>query len=368
MGRRRKGSATTTNTDDSKPKPVKNILATEEVKTVSPEEQAKLDAAKAKRAERTKAATQASIRDGILELQQWLDDQLRTGLGDFISDCSNRCRQIAARLVDAKAQALASRLDELPSRILSLTPEQQPDLVIRELGQITILLQAWLNNPEDPDCHRHIATAENREALLANPDCLRVNTIWEVVGERISTRRDGLVSHASWLLDIATDGNAAPRFALLLDFFPAALGKRSSSFVIGSRMCAELAYYPSRFPSRAILLESSPLSPQECHPPPMTWSVTAPKRQYVDSLAKLPWQEQCPCLLGAGRVVYRKTRHQNDYWWQSADQTQQLPLSNGKVPDLLLGSALNTAFVLYNGQFAELLSAQTTKWGVLACA
>src|SRR4030095_2811967 len=85
-------------------------------------------------------------------------------------------------------------------------------------------------------------------------DAPRVTAVWEVLGERITTRRDGLVSVATWLMNLDADG---PRFGLLMDFFPASAGRRSGSFTAGHRFKAELVFYPARAPLRAVIAERS---------------------------------------------------------------------------------------------------------------
>ena len=250
LGRRRKSDHSATETQ---PKANKNIqLVTEEqTPELSPEEIAKKEAAKAKRAAQLKAANEASIRDGLTEFQQWVNDQLRTGMGTFVKEVSERCRQIAARLVDAKAANFASRLDEMPAKIMNLGAAQQPAMAFKELGQMVLLSEAWLTNPDDHDARRAVGATESRDQLLSNADALHVSGMWESVGEKIETRRDGLVSHANWLLNL--DDQTPQRFALLQDYYPASLGRRDSGARLGSQMSAELVFYPSRSPQRPSL-------------------------------------------------------------------------------------------------------------------
>ncbi|TGT91467.1 SWIM zinc finger family protein, partial [bacterium M00.F.Ca.ET.155.01.1.1] len=80
------------------------------------------EAAQRKRAEDTRSAVSAALD----ELDQWIADQLRLGLAGFVEACSERCRRIAARLVDLKATALAGRIDELPARLMALRSEERP--------------------------------------------------------------------------------------------------------------------------------------------------------------------------------------------------------------------------------------------------
>ena len=361
LGRRRKSSSTA-NAEDTKKKAVKkNIHAAgdEPQAELSPEEQASRDAAKAKRAEQTRAATDAVIADGIRDLQQWLGDQLQSGLATLIQEANERCRRIASRLVDAKAANLASRLDELPSKLFSLAPQQQPELLIRELGQLVLLGEAWLTDPDDADVRRAIANAESREQLTAQDRPMTKHGIWQTVGEKVFTRRDGLISHASWLLKMDA---AEPCFALLQDYYPVGSGRRDAGVSVGRQIEGELLYYPSRYPLRAVLLEyrlqerTEGLGASQTSMDPLV--------AHMEHLGKLPWAEVTPCLLGAGRILHDS---QQGYWWQSHERDQPLPLRNQQLNPLLLGSHLQGAFALWDGGQLELFTAYTGQWGRLTC-
>lgn len=359
LGRRRKSGKPIP--DPEKPA-VKKSIALAEGEThaeLSPDVVAKREAANAKRAAQVKANAEASISDGLNDFQQWVSDQLRTGLSTFLKEMNERCRQIAARLVDAKATNLASRLDELPAKIFSLNAELQPSAVLKEFGQLVLLCESWYANPDDPDTRRAIATGENREYLLKHPSAIRRSGVWETLGEKIETRRDGLVSHASWLLNIT---EVQPCFALLLDYYPASVGRREAGFSTGRQIEGELVFYPSRLPLRALVAEHEVLSPQHQRP----WNCQGSDLwgSYADHLNALPWTEHCPCLLKQGRILLDPKHH---YWWQNADTQEAIPLINSHLNPLLLGTDLDSAFVVWNGEHAELFSTQTSTWGALAC-
>ena len=161
----------------------------------------------------------------------------------FVDDVTARCRRIAARLVDGKAAVLAGRVDELPGRLLALPPGDRPRGAVVELGKLVLLARAFRATPRDSEIRRAVAASETRDAVVSNPDTLRVNARWEVLAEQVQTRRDGLVSQTTWLLNL---DEAGPRFAMLLDFFPASVGRRGSVFTPGERFQGELAFYPSR--------------------------------------------------------------------------------------------------------------------------
>src|SRR6185369_8992616 len=107
-------------------------------------------------------------------------------------------------------------------------------------------------NPRDPEIRRAVAASETREALLTDSNVLTVVASWEVLAQQALTRRDGLVSQTTWLLNLGAEG---PRFAMLLDFYPASAGRRGSVFTPGDRFEGALAFYPARQPLRALLLK-----------------------------------------------------------------------------------------------------------------
>ena len=258
MGRRRKGGAPAAS---SEAKSLEAARAAEPEAAPDPKAEARRQAASEKRAQDTRRSVLAATDD----LEMWIADQLRTGLTAFLADLAGRCRRIAARLVDAKAGALASRLDEMPSRLLVLPGEERIDAAIQELGRLVLLVRAWRAAPDDPELRREVIGSETRDDVLADPDAPRVTSVWEVLGERIVTRRDGLVSQTTWLLNLAP---GSQRFAMLLDFFPASAGRRASAFVGGERFSAELAFYPSKAPLRAVMPRAA--IPKECPAPGRT--------------------------------------------------------------------------------------------------
>lgn len=350
MGRRRKssGAAPSVAKAPAVPKSLEAATAEEVVAAADPAAEAKRKAAAEKRA----ADVRSQVQAGLDDLELWISDQLRTGLGGFLAEAGERCRRMAARLVDAKAGALASRLDETPSRLLQLPAEERIDAAIVELGKLTLLARAWRAAPDDPELRREVVSTESREDLMAAPEALRHAGVWEVLGEQIVTRRDGLVSVSTWLLNTEAEG---PRFALLLDYFPASAGRRSGAFAPGGRFRAELLFYPARAPLRALIVERSEAAtdgegawPQVGEGDPLT--------TYAEVLLAAPWRLDAPVVLPSGRIAEDAAGRR---WWQGA--AGALPLE-GAAPEVSLGARLDGAAGLWNGSRLTLLAARTN-WG-----
>ena len=323
---------------------------TEAPEPEDPKAAAKREAAQKKRAENTRAA----ISGALEELEQWINDQLRLGLASFVDNASERCRRIAARMVDMKASALASRIDEMSARLLELANEERHEAAIRELGKLVLLAKAWRARPDDPEIRRQVSTSETREQVLGDPETLVLKSVWEVLGERIQTRRDGLVSHAAWLMNLKPEGR---RYALLLDFYPASAGKRSESFATGDQFEAALAFYPSSSPLRALVVERAPAQER------LPWSSVSdissdPLAPCLPFWHETPWGLECPLMLPAGRIVQDK---RGRYWWRADRDAGAigLPLLR-ETPLPVLGMALSATAGLWNGTRLDLLAAQSS--------
>jgi len=314
-----------------------------------PAAQARRKAASEKRAQETRRSVRAATED----LDGWIADQLRTGLGGFLTELGERCRRIAARLVDAKAGALASRIDEMPSRLLALSAEERVDAAIAELGKLVVLTRAWRAAPDDPDLRREVVSSETRDEVVANPEAPRIVSTWEVLGERIATRRDGLVSQATWLMNLKP---GPQRFAVLLDFFPASAGRRSGAFVAGERFQAELAFYPARAPLRAVIVSRGTTEDTSD-----TWpqSLSDPFAQHTEQVLVAPWRIETPLLLPAGRICADVAGRA---WWRST-LGAWAPLRSPATP-LALGASIDAAAGIWDGVRLSLIAAQTS-WGRL---
>ena len=357
LGRRRKSSGA------AAPKPAqadKNIgeagVADVEARIEDPAAAERREAAQRKRAEDTRA----SIEAGLEELDQWISDQLRLGLSSFVAASGERCRRIAARLVDAKAAALASRLDELPAALMALRSEERPEAAMRELGKLVLLARAWRAAPDDPELKRLVATSETREQILADPDAPRVSGTWEVLGERIETRRDGLVRHATWLIRVGAEA----RFALLMDFYPASGGKGLRALSAGERFDAALAFYPARLPLRALVAERANDTSAGA-PWPAAPAVAAADCLAAHAAAQdvTPWSSETPMLLPPGSLA-RDDR--GAVWWHAGTAANAIALPvDGSPPEPALGIPLDASAGLWNGSRLDLLAAHSALFGRL---
>ncbi len=303
----------------------------------------KKDPAALKRAEaaagKRKTEREKSIRLAIGELDQWLSDQLGHGLASLASDLSDRCRMVAIRMVDAKASGLGSWLDNLPSRYYALPEPKRADFLIEEFGKLYLLGRAYLQQDELPellraDVRRLVGWSQNRAELLEDKQAQHVDGHWTVLTVLSEIQNDGLQRFETWLMRTVTKPkDTQPRFAVLMDFLPVSGGTSAPPFTPGEQFGAELVFYISVQPLRAIIAQRKP--PEEDEPyhkntknsdvKGTPWgngydSLEAGLSDYEANLAFYPWLHRFPCIFS--NVVLQKGT--DDQLYLVADDTQQV--------------------------------------------
>lgn len=233
------------------------------------------------------------VRQGIEGLDLWLGDLLRNGLALVEAQPPSFWEGQAARLVDAQAPGLASRLRRMAG-LLGAHPEW-PALLLAELGRLALLTQAFRRlDTLDPalreDVRRLVGFTLSQEEVAAGADA--VTDRWVVLGQ-IEDEDERLRSQRTWLL-----GEATGRCALLLQF---AVGDAGfpALFAPGSRFEADLAFWPSAWPQRALVKDRRGATQTVGSLPAAagTGSIGAFLEETAEALARQPWLDRFPCVL-----------------------------------------------------------------------
>ncbi len=222
-------------------------------KMADPQAEARSAAAR----ERNRAGREEAILEGLSHLETWLSDQIDRGMVNFVATCNQTCRAIAQRLVDTKAPGLASRIDALPTRLFTLAETARPYAAIRELGQIHLISAAYCRTSEldeglAADARQAVGWSVTRQALLADPAAVRLRGRWTVFAVVTEAQPDRLRRIETWLCRDEPAQDDAPNYAVLIDFVPVT-GFASSGYVLGDQLEAELVYYRSSLPLRAVI-------------------------------------------------------------------------------------------------------------------
>jgi hypothetical protein len=359
LSRRRpsSGARPGTASDDDKPKASLDAAPAEEEAAADPKA---LVRAAAQR-ERVRNEREASVLAGLDELDRWLEDQIERGLAGFQAIAADQCRTLARRLVDAKAHGLAARIEQLPTALFAVPDAERGDFLVQRLGELFLISEAYRRQAGLPpalaaDVRLTVGWTISKEALFADPLATRARGRWMVLATVNEVQPDKLRRLETWFGRI--DGGEGPQFALLIDFVPVSIGNASTLHAPGECLDAEMLFYPSTVPLRAIIAEQTG-SVEKAEPwPAPAQDLEAAMQGYEASLAGKPWLGDWP-IATRDTVVVQTSR---GAVLSAREGALALPLRVKPGDDSLLalaGIACNAAFGVWDGHHLELKLAET---------
>jgi hypothetical protein len=256
----------------------------------------------------------ARMIEGLVELDRWLEDRMRTGLADPALARYATWDSLAARLVDARAGALANRVRRLAG-LVGAGPEWHAE-VLGELGALHLIAEAGRRLPELPgnlaDAVATVAGWQVRQAdvLASVPE----TDDWIVMG-RSDTREDRIEVRRVWLR-----GATSQRWALLLSF-AAYRQALDASWQVGTVLNADVHRYPG---GSLRCLVSRRDDPRPAADVIAGVSIAGASTEIGYALAAEPWLEHIPVTLAAAPTVV-------DRRWVLSDESGSLPMVAGAV-------------------------------------
>jgi hypothetical protein len=229
---------------------------------------------------RRAAEREAKVAAGREALALWLADLVRHGLAAAQAQPPRFWDGMAARLVDAQAPGLARLVRELGAAAAS--GPGWPERMAEHLGRLHLLLEGHRRLEHLPpatqaDVRALLGYTLSQEALLAEPgQC----DVWAVLGQRVEVE-DQLRAQRTWLW-----GRAAGQAALVLSF--AAPGQSlDAALVPGTEVEAEVVFYPSAYPQRALVKAAAAARPLPSLPGYSSLAQAA--AAFAQAVACLPW-------------------------------------------------------------------------------
>jgi hypothetical protein len=254
---------------------------------------------------------------GVGELRQWLEDLVRRGLATAPDMAYGQWDQVAARMVDAQATGLARRVQLMAGTAHSGTG--WPERLLGQLGELNLLLESYQRIDALPpnlqaDVRSQIGWTMSQEEVLANPEQV-VSDRWTVLGQR-DEQEDRLRMRRIWLR-----GETSQRVALILLF---AHGQQPFEITLlpGMVLPAELAFFPSAYPQRAIVKSRSAETTPTTAPPDSFPTIAQVFSAYSQALSQSPWIERLVVSLAA--ITVMKSHEQ---WYLRDRQNQGLPIA-----------------------------------------
>jgi SWIM zinc finger len=236
----------------------------------------------------------ARLHDGLRALEQWLDDRMRLGLADPTIARPATWEDLAARLVDARAGALANRVRRISGQV-GVGDDWHAE-VLEELGLLHLLARGALRLADLPDgLDDAVALAtgwqvRQADVLAGVPHSDR----WHVLG-RSDTREDRIEVRRCWLR-----GERTGRWAMLLSFaaYQQAL---DASVAVGTVVDADLHPYPG-LGLRALLGRRDEVG---AAPVPAPATVADGLAEVGAAVAREPWLERHPTCVRASVAADR---------------------------------------------------------------
>lgn len=288
-------------------------------KTSQPEKAVDLEA----QAKRANARLQ-KVTAGIQELQVWLYDLIRQGITSISTESYSFWEQPAARMVDAQAPSLARQLRDIPSIVLSGSGWQER--LLYGLGKLHLLLEGFQRLDDLPkalqaDIRTQIGWTQSQGDLTeqANNQAAsnHIQDFWLVVGQQVEIEERLRVSR-TWLW-----GKSSDRYALYLQF---AHGTQAfeHSFMLGHTLEAELTFFESAYPLRAIITnrQTSP-SPVSILDQLGFTTIDMAIASYSKAITQNPWLERFPFTLQQVIPI-----HQEGKWFLRDRNGNLLPISS----------------------------------------
>ncbi|GAB3688580.1 SWIM zinc finger family protein [Spirosoma flavus] len=248
-----------------------------------------------------------SVRAGVSELARWTEDLIRTGLLGLPDKGSAFWQQTAARMVDAKAPGLATRVKQLGSLPFFDGNGWQGE-ALQQFGRLYLLIQAFTRLDQLPtdlqdDVKSLIGVTINQKELLELADADSVTDRFWVLARQTSVE-DDLTIQRNYLY-----GQRSRRFAFILNF---AFKNTPMQTMLapGTAVDATVVFYPGRWPYRAVLKEQSTTQKSTGNQLPTeyaNWSIA--QQVLTDIVSQSPWFDEIPQIVGPLTLLTDNGRH-----------------------------------------------------------
>jgi hypothetical protein len=264
---------------------------------------------KAKQKAKSQNKRLEEVAGGVTELERWLKDLLRAGLLTTAEKEYNFWEKTAARMVDAKAPGLGNMVREF-QEINFVSGNTWQTEVLEQTAKMYLLVTAFKNYESLPkslqeDVKSLVGIPKQQKELLETPDAETIKDIWMVLSRQRESTKDDLIIQRDWLL-----GLNSKRYALILNF--AYKNQPIQSMLVpGTATQAELVFYPSSFPMRAVLKRQGNNS-TEFAPPEMLANFEVLHTLYTQTLSKFPWLDVLPVVIQKLLLV----PYQSGWWLQ----------------------------------------------------
>lgn len=278
----------------------------------TPEEALKREKSKIKRA----GEREAKVAAGLQELEIWLADLIRQGIAAAQIQPTAYWEKLAKRMIDAQAPNAARLVRQLSSLVFQTNRygEKLPEKLLENLSRLYLVCESYrrigeLPEPIQADVRAAVGFTVKEEELQTSES---IEDIWQIRGVRVFEEEKLRVQRV-WLA-----GETSRRNALILNF---AFQNQplDAGFVAGTKISAELGFYPGNYPQRAFLKKRGEAQTLEI--PAGYENFAALLDEYSAALSKNVWLEIFPALI-TGVVPVRRGAD----WFLRDESGELLPI------------------------------------------
>lgn len=267
------------------------------------------EAAQAKRQQ----ARSLKVGDGVAELQLWLKDIVRNGIITMPEKGFPFFENMARRMVDAQAPGLANMVRSLGET--NFFAEGWQSIFLKQLLHIYMVTEGFANSnllgeALQQDVKTWLGFTYSQDELKEQTG---ITDTWMVLAKQ-QFEQDNITTERYWLY-----GAASKQYALVLQFIVrGALAANHLSITAGQFIQAELVYYPSAMPLRAIIKKQITAAPVAVDAGYNKWQQVVAAETAI--AAALPVRSNRPyCIKQLQPVSYNK-----QWWLQDADNNLML--------------------------------------------
>lgn len=285
------------------------------------------------------------VKAGIEQLDLWLNDLVRNGLGNLGSQPGTFWESQAAQMVDAQAPGIATRIRRMAQ--IPNAWSNWPERLLTQLGKLALLTQAFQNIDQlDPalqdEVRQLVGWTFKEDEVIARGE--HVTDDWLFLGQQIEDRDRGRTQN-TWLF-----GLSSKRAAVISQF--AATGTAfTETYALGVRQKAELVFWPGVRSQRALIAarldEITAIQDERL---PGYETIEACFENIATLLAHNPWQEAFFCILNT--VIPSVSTDGNWYMYIRDRDGKMLPLAGNHWHLLAVSGGLPVDLVgRWNGEW-----------------
>jgi hypothetical protein len=242
-----------------------------------------------KAAAKRRQQRESRVAEGISLLGQSLLDLTREGLASPTARDPATWENLARRMIDCQAPALAGSLRHIGDTLLR-DPDVDSELPF-ELGRLHLLVHALIHMEENPDRNLRAELLNQIGGKSTDTEAPHetIEDEWFIAARRVE-ERDRLITSSTWLL-----GTRSGRWARILRFAPVPQSI-AEPWPPGSTVRTTLTFQPGLFPLRATAADGGHaivLPPPSCQES----NIPALLDRFANALAANPFLRVIPFLM-----------------------------------------------------------------------